>query len=104
RCDPRSRRADAGGRVGRALHLAQGEPLLARAEAHPEGDDRAPDRVADDRPRALPRVPAREGLRPRGVAPLRKAMQLVVNGEARSLDVEPRTLLVHALRDELGLT
>jgi carbon-monoxide dehydrogenase small subunit len=29
---------------------------------------------------------------------------LVVNGEARSLDVEGRTLLVHALRDGLGLT
>jgi len=31
-------------------------------------------------------------------------IELVVNGEARSLDVEPRTLLVHALRDGLGLT
>jgi aerobic carbon-monoxide dehydrogenase small subunit len=29
---------------------------------------------------------------------------LVVNGESRSLTVEGRTLLVHALRDELGLT
>jgi len=27
-----------------------------------------------------------------------------VNGEETTLDVEPRTLLVHALRDELGLT
>ena len=32
------------------------------------------------------------------------ALSLVVNGESRSLEVEPRTLLVHALRDELGLT
>jgi carbon-monoxide dehydrogenase small subunit len=32
------------------------------------------------------------------------ALQLVVNGEPRSLAVEPRTLLVHALRDELELT
>jgi aerobic carbon-monoxide dehydrogenase small subunit len=31
-------------------------------------------------------------------------LQLVVNGERRSLDVEGRTLLVHALRDGLGLT
>lgn len=31
-------------------------------------------------------------------------LELVVNGEPRSLEVEPRTLLVHALRDELGLT
>jgi carbon-monoxide dehydrogenase small subunit len=31
-------------------------------------------------------------------------VELVVNGEAHALDVEPRTLLVHALRDELGLT
>jgi len=30
--------------------------------------------------------------------------ELVVNGEQRSLEVEPRTLLVHALRDGLGLT
>jgi carbon-monoxide dehydrogenase small subunit len=29
---------------------------------------------------------------------------LVVNGEPRSLEVEGRTLLVHALRDGLGLT
>ena len=29
---------------------------------------------------------------------------LVVNGEERRLEVEGRTLLVHALRDELGLT
>jgi carbon-monoxide dehydrogenase small subunit len=31
-------------------------------------------------------------------------MQLVVNGERRELEVEGRTLLVHALRDGLGLT
>ena len=31
-------------------------------------------------------------------------VELVVNGEPRSLDVEPRTLLVQALRDGLGLT
>jgi carbon-monoxide dehydrogenase small subunit len=31
-------------------------------------------------------------------------IQLVVNGEPRTLEVEPRTLLVHALRDGLGLT
>jgi aerobic carbon-monoxide dehydrogenase small subunit len=31
-------------------------------------------------------------------------MELVVNGESRTLDVEARTLLVHALRDGLGLT
>jgi carbon-monoxide dehydrogenase small subunit len=31
-------------------------------------------------------------------------VELVVNGEARALDVEARTLLVHALRDGLGLT
>ena len=32
------------------------------------------------------------------------ALTLVVNGEERSLEVEGRTLLVHALRDGLGLT
>jgi carbon-monoxide dehydrogenase small subunit len=31
-------------------------------------------------------------------------IEIDVNGTRRSLDVEPRTLLVHALRDELGLT
>ena len=31
-------------------------------------------------------------------------VSLVVNGEERSVDVEGRTLLVHALRDGLGLT
>jgi carbon-monoxide dehydrogenase small subunit len=31
-------------------------------------------------------------------------LELVVNGTERSLDVEPRTLLVHALRDHLLLT
>jgi aerobic carbon-monoxide dehydrogenase small subunit len=31
-------------------------------------------------------------------------MELDVNGESRSLDVEPRTLLVHAIRDGLRLT
>ena len=33
-----------------------------------------------------------------------ETLSLVVNGEPRSLAVEPRTLLVHALRDGLGLT
>jgi carbon-monoxide dehydrogenase small subunit len=32
------------------------------------------------------------------------AVELVVNGVSRSLELEPRTLLVHALRDGLGLT
>jgi carbon-monoxide dehydrogenase small subunit len=31
-------------------------------------------------------------------------VRLTVNGEEHALDVEPRLLLVHALRDELGLT
>ena len=31
-------------------------------------------------------------------------VRLTVNGETRELDVEPRLLLVHALRDQLGLT
>ena len=33
-----------------------------------------------------------------------EALRLVVNGEPRSLEVDDRTLLVHALRDGLGLT
>jgi carbon-monoxide dehydrogenase small subunit len=35
---------------------------------------------------------------------VRETLSLVVNGEARSLEVEGRALLVHALRDGLGLT
>jgi carbon-monoxide dehydrogenase small subunit len=35
---------------------------------------------------------------------LRTEIEFVVNGEPRSLEVEGRTLLVHALRDGLGLT
>ena len=31
-------------------------------------------------------------------------VRLTVNGQAHALDVEPRMLLVHLLRDELGLT
>src|SRR5438105_5004213 len=31
-------------------------------------------------------------------------VELVVNGTSRALELEPRTLLVHALRDGLGLT
>lgn len=31
-------------------------------------------------------------------------VEATVNGSARSADVEPRTLLVHFLRDDLGLT
>jgi carbon-monoxide dehydrogenase small subunit len=31
-------------------------------------------------------------------------VQLTVNGEPRAVEVEPRLLLVHLLRDELGLT
>jgi len=36
--------------------------------------------------------------------PAAERVELVVNGEPRSLEVEPRTLLVHALREGLGLT
>ena len=45
-------------------------------------------------------------LREKVSAPTRRCLtlQLVVNGERRSLEVEGRTLLVHALRDSLGLT
>jgi carbon-monoxide dehydrogenase small subunit len=38
------------------------------------------------------------------VTPSAQRVELVVNGESRSLEVEGRTLLVHALRDGLGLT
>jgi aerobic carbon-monoxide dehydrogenase small subunit len=31
-------------------------------------------------------------------------VRLIVNGQAQAVEVEPRTLLVHLLRDQLGLT
>jgi carbon-monoxide dehydrogenase small subunit len=31
-------------------------------------------------------------------------ISITVNGEARTADVEPRMLLVHVIREELGLT
>ena len=33
-----------------------------------------------------------------------KTVKLTVNGEPREIEVEPRRLLVHALREDLGLT
>jgi carbon-monoxide dehydrogenase small subunit len=33
-----------------------------------------------------------------------EALRITVNGDVHVLEVEPRTLLVHALRDSLGLT
>ena len=90
------------GELRRARSLAPRQPVLAGPEVHTEGDDRAADGNAGDRPAAVPRVPPREARRTscRCLTPSRSH----VNGEPRSLEVEDRTLLVHALRDELGLT
>ena len=96
---PRPRRADGSRRARRARDVASRQPLLARPQVHAEGDDRAADRVADDRPAAVSRIPAREA---RSLPPVPDSLTLVVNGEERSLEVEGRTLLVHALRDGLG--
>ena len=41
---------------------------------------------------------------PAATTPTTMTVSMTVNGEARSAEVEPRTLLVHYLRDELGLT
>jgi len=35
---------------------------------------------------------------------MKRTIEFFVNGEARSVDVEPRALLVHVLRDDLDLT
>jgi carbon-monoxide dehydrogenase small subunit len=35
---------------------------------------------------------------------MKRSVTLTVNGASHALDVEPRTLLVHALRDDLNLT
>ena len=39
-----------------------------------------------------------------GEAVVKRRVSMTVNGEAREAEVEPRTLLVHFLRDSLGLT
>src|SRR6201997_180796 len=39
-----------------------------------------------------------------GAGPMKRSVTLTVNGASHALDVEPRTLLVHALRDDLNLT
>ena len=57
---PGPRRAAGGRRAAAALRLAARQPLLARPQADAEGDDRAADRLAGDRPGALPRLPARQ--------------------------------------------
>ena len=57
---PRPRRAGRVRRRAAAVDLASREPLFTRVEAHAEGDDRAAHRVGDDRPAAIPRVPARQ--------------------------------------------
>jgi len=38
------------------------------------------------------------------MAPAKVAINVMVNGKARAAEVEPRTLLVHFLREQLGLT
>ena len=35
---------------------------------------------------------------------MRVTIRVTVNGDEREAEVEPRDLLVHTLRDELGLT
>jgi carbon-monoxide dehydrogenase small subunit len=35
---------------------------------------------------------------------MKRTIEFAVNGEARAVDVEPRALLVHVLRDDLDLT
>ena len=51
------------GELHELVGLAPRQPLLARPQAHAEGDDRAAHGLADDRPAAVPRVPAREARR-----------------------------------------
>ena len=55
---------------------------------------------ADDRPSPS----ARESLRTADGGAERVAVNIVVNGEARTIVVEPRMTLLDALREELGLT
>ena len=50
-----------------AVRVAARQPLLARPQAHAEGDARAADRLGRDRPAAVPRVPPRQGRRARGL-------------------------------------
>ena len=90
------------GELDRALGLAARQPLLARAQVHAEGDDRAGHRLAERSTRSRTSRTSARRSPPYPLVP--DHLQLVVNGERRSLEVEGRTLLVHALRDGLGLT
>ena len=38
------------------------------------------------------------------MAPAKIAIKVTVNGKAHAAEVEPRTLLVHFIREQLGLT
>src|SRR6478752_5583329 len=54
-------------------------------------------------------VPGRDNLKERQMAEATtsigtQTITVTVNGERHTADVEPRTLLVHFLRDQLGLT
>jgi len=51
-----------------------------------------------------PSPSARESLRTDSRGAERVAVNIVVNGEARTIVVEPRMTLLDALREELGLT
>ena len=57
----------------------------------------------DAAPGARPRRRARDGLR-RGESMSKVHIKLEVNGKAHESLVEPRTLLIHFLREDLGLT
>ena len=48
------------GELGELAAVAPRQPVFARPQVHAQGDDRAADRNADDRPAAVPRIPPRE--------------------------------------------
>ena len=102
--DPGHRRADGGGRARRLCRRGSG-----RTSTHSGASSRrrrpssgSPGHRRSTRSRTSP-TSATSSPRSRRVLSSR-TVGLVVNGESRSLDVEARTLLVHALRDGLGLT
>jgi xanthine dehydrogenase YagT iron-sulfur-binding subunit len=62
------------------------------------GDIRTPKTIA------TPGVSADSVATNGGAGPAQMAVSMIVNGRARTITVEPRTTLLHALRNALGLT
>src|SRR5581483_7797402 len=99
-----------GGRPGGGSgEAADRSPGQCRIQAAPRAHVRVPGPAdihrpgADRHPPAAPRERPRAGVREETVVEV-KQITVTVNGEARIVEVEPRTLCVHMIREVIGLT